>query len=154
MNEDEVIVKISLYIFIFHPKQHIPFGHISPKRSADMGNKPWQAGTLAQGLVIVLYVALPHVSNFGFTFFEHLTARPVFYGMVDQYLLPDGIEDFLVTIVHPFIGKGWHLTLGIVFMAVVIFLPGGLVEGGQRIGRMFRRGRTEDPAATKAEPAE
>ena len=24
-------------------------------------------------------------------------------------------------------------------MLVVIFLPGGLVEGGQRIGRMFKR---------------
>ena len=53
--------------------------------------------------------------------------------------MPDGIEDFLVAVVHPFVGKGWHLTLGILFMAVVIFLPGGLVEGGQRIGRVFRR---------------
>jgi ABC-type branched-subunit amino acid transport system permease subunit len=40
--------------------------------------------------------------------------------------LPDGLEDFMVTIIHPFIGKGWHLTLGIMFMLVVIFLPGGL----------------------------
>ncbi|RVT85307.1 branched-chain amino acid ABC transporter permease [Rhodobacteraceae bacterium CCMM004] len=53
--------------------------------------------------------------------------------------MPDGIEDLLVTLVYPFIGKGWHLTLGIMFMLVVIFLPGGLVEGGQRIGRLFRR---------------
>lgn len=53
--------------------------------------------------------------------------------------LPDGFEDFLVAIVHPFVGKGWHLTLGLLFMLVVIFLPGGLVEGGQRIGRLFRR---------------
>ncbi|WP_306132299.1 branched-chain amino acid ABC transporter permease [Roseivivax marinus] len=53
--------------------------------------------------------------------------------------LPDGIEDALVAVVHPFIGKGWHLTLGLLFMAVVIFLPGGLVEGGQRIARLFRR---------------
>lgn len=52
--------------------------------------------------------------------------------------LPDGLEDALVFIVHPFIGKGWHLTLGIIFMLVVIFLPGGLVEGGQRIARMLR----------------
>ena len=36
--------------------------------------------------------------------------------------LPDGIENFLVTIIHPFIGKGWHLTLGLIFMAVIIFL--------------------------------
>ncbi|MEM9477353.1 MAG: branched-chain amino acid ABC transporter permease [Pseudomonadota bacterium] len=55
--------------------------------------------------------------------------------------MPDGIEDLMVTMVYPFIGKGWHLTLGIMFMLVVIFLPGGLVEGGQRIARLFRRGK-------------
>ena len=27
--------------------------------------------------------------------------------------LPDGLEDFVVTIIYPFIGKGWHLTLGL-----------------------------------------
>ncbi len=53
--------------------------------------------------------------------------------------MPDGIENFLVAVIYPFIGKGWHLTLGLMFMLVVIFLPGGLVEGGQRIGRIFRR---------------
>jgi hypothetical protein len=26
--------------------------------------------------------------------------------------LPDGLEDFLVALIYPFIGKGWHLTLG------------------------------------------
>ena len=65
--------------------------------------------------------------------------------------LPDGMEDFVVFLIHPFIGKGWHLTLGLVFMGVVIFLPGGLVEGGQRIGRLFGRkkrgGATADAAA-------
>lgn len=55
--------------------------------------------------------------------------------------MPDGLEDALVFIVHPFVGKGWHLTLGILFMLVVIFLPGGLVEGGQRIARLFRRNK-------------
>ncbi|MBA97332.1 MAG: branched-chain amino acid ABC transporter permease [Sulfitobacter sp.] len=53
--------------------------------------------------------------------------------------MPDGFEDFLVTVIHPFVGKGWNLTLGLLFMLVVIFLPGGLVEGGQRFGRVFRR---------------
>ena len=62
--------------------------------------------------------------------------------------MPDGLEDLMVTIIHPFIGKGWHLTLGIVFMLVVIFLPGGLVEGGQRIARLFRRKKKQ------AEPSE
>ncbi|MBD3678637.1 MAG: branched-chain amino acid ABC transporter permease [Rhodobacteraceae bacterium] len=57
--------------------------------------------------------------------------------------LPDGMEDFLVAVVHPFIGKGWHLTLGLLFMGVVIFLPGGLVEGGQRIMNAIRNRRNK-----------
>jgi len=69
--------------------------------------------------------------------------------------MPDGIEDFLVAVVHPFVGKGWHLTLGILFMMVVIFLPGGLVEGGQRSGRALKRGKSEDTDdATAKTPAE
>ena len=67
--------------------------------------------------------------------------------------LPDGLEDFVVTIIYPFIGKGWHLTLGIIFMLVVIFLPGGLVEGGQRIARKLR-GKSADADTAKTEPAE
>ncbi len=65
--------------------------------------------------------------------------------------MPDGLENFFVAIIHPFIGKGWHLTLGLVFMAVVIFLPGGLVELGQRIGAKFRRKKSPESAATSAE---
>ncbi|MEO0894416.1 MAG: branched-chain amino acid ABC transporter permease [Pseudomonadota bacterium] len=68
--------------------------------------------------------------------------------------LPDGVTDFLVAIVYPFVGKGWHLTLGIIFMAVVIFLPGGLVEGGQRLARLFGRGKTKEADATQSTPAE
>ena len=69
--------------------------------------------------------------------------------------LPDGLEDFVVTLIYPFIGKGWHLTLGLIFMLVVIFLPGGLVEGGQRIARLFKRKKsstnTPDGKTTPAE---
>ncbi|MBO9449171.1 branched-chain amino acid ABC transporter permease [Tropicibacter sp. R16_0] len=72
--------------------------------------------------------------------------------------LPDGLEDAVVTIIHPFVGKGWHLTLGIMFMLVVIFLPGGLVEGGQRLAAWFRgkRGKASDDKSTgkSTEPAE
>ncbi|WP_039017200.1 branched-chain amino acid ABC transporter permease [Halocynthiibacter namhaensis] len=53
--------------------------------------------------------------------------------------LPDGLENALVWLLHPFVGKGWHLTLGLLFMLVVVFLPGGLVELGQRIRNMFRK---------------
>jgi len=55
--------------------------------------------------------------------------------------LPDGLEEVVVTMIYPFVGKGWHLTLGLMFMLVVIFLPGGLVEGAQRLSRLFRRGK-------------
>ncbi|RKT34818.1 amino acid/amide ABC transporter membrane protein 2 (HAAT family) [Roseovarius halotolerans] len=70
--------------------------------------------------------------------------------------MPDGLEDTLIALVYPFIGKGWHLTLGILFMLVVIFLPGGLVEGGQRIGRLFRRKKSgqETDKSTQSTPAE
>jgi len=68
--------------------------------------------------------------------------------------LPDGLEDFVITIVYPFVGKGWHLTLGVIFMLVVIFLPGGLVEGGQRIGRALRGKKASDAKSATTEPAE
>ncbi|MEP5758876.1 MAG: branched-chain amino acid ABC transporter permease [Litoreibacter sp.] len=68
--------------------------------------------------------------------------------------MPDGIEDIVVTLVYPFVGKGWHLTLGILFMLVVIFLPGGLVQGGQKIAALFhRKSKKETPAGT-TKPAE
>ncbi|WP_102225141.1 branched-chain amino acid ABC transporter permease [Acidimangrovimonas sediminis] len=59
--------------------------------------------------------------------------------------LPHAIQDPLVWLAARFTGEGWHLTLGVLFMLVVIFLPGGLVEGGQRIGGLFRRRKTDDP---------
>lgn len=52
-------------------------------------DKPWRAGTVSQGLIVILYLFLPQVSHLGFTFFEFLTARPVFYGLMYDHLLPD-----------------------------------------------------------------
>ncbi|MGJ8624095.1 MAG: branched-chain amino acid ABC transporter permease [Yoonia sp.] len=68
--------------------------------------------------------------------------------------LPDGLEDIVVAMIYPFIGKGWHLTLGIVFMLVVIFLPGGLVQGGQKIAALFSRKKPESAKSNATEPAE
>ena len=70
--------------------------------------------------------------------------------------LPDGLENAVVFLIHPFIGKGWHLTLGILFMLVVIYLPGGLVEGGQRLMNWFKRKKSgaDDATSGKTEPAE
>ncbi|MVO17433.1 branched-chain amino acid ABC transporter permease [Parasedimentitalea huanghaiensis] len=69
--------------------------------------------------------------------------------------LPDGLEDLLVTMVYPFVGKGWHMTLGILFVLVVVFLPGGLVEGGQRVTAWIRSKKAggNKPTST-TEPAE
>ena len=65
--------------------------------------------------------------------------------------LPDGLENILVGILHFFVGKGWHLTLGIVFMLVVIFLPGGLVDGATRImKRIMNRGKADSASAKSA----
>ena len=69
--------------------------------------------------------------------------------------MPDGLEDLMVTLIHPFVGKGWHLTLGLLFMLVVIFLPGGLVEGGQRIAKLFRGKKASDKTTDATQtPAE
>ena len=67
--------------------------------------------------------------------------------------MPEGIENAMVGVLHFFVGKGWHLTLGIVFMLVVIFLPGGLVEGANRIyQKLIKRG--DDTANADKTPAE
>ncbi|MFQ6549793.1 branched-chain amino acid ABC transporter permease [Aestuariibius sp. 2305UL40-4] len=64
-------------------------------------------------------------------------------GILEQWysFMPDGMSDMFVVVTDLFVGKQWHLTLGILFMLVVIFLPGGLVQGGQKIATVFRRGR-------------
>lgn len=63
--------------------------------------------------------------------------------------LPEGLSDAMVFVLHFFVGKGWHLTLGLLFMLVVIFLPGGLMEGGTRLYNMFRSKAT---TSSKDEP--
>ena len=63
--------------------------------------------------------------------------------------LPDGLENFIIKIIHPFVGEGWQLTLGLLFMVVVIFLPGGLVQGGQRLGALFSRKSATTTAADR-----
>ncbi|SMD11737.1 branched-chain amino acid ABC transporter permease [Primorskyibacter flagellatus] len=68
--------------------------------------------------------------------------------------MPDGMENAIIFVSHFFVGKSWHLTLGLLFMLVVTFLPGGLVEGGQRIGRLFRRKPAKDPKSADMKPAE
>ncbi len=66
--------------------------------------------------------------------------------------LPDTLGDAVVWVLYFFTGSGWHLTLGLMFMLVVIFLPGGLVEGA---GRLFGIGRRKKKTpASKTQAAE
>lgn len=51
--------------------------------------------------------------------------------------LPDSIQPYVVDTAGLFVGSGWHLTLGLLFMITVIFLPGGIMEGVRRIGALF-----------------
>jgi ABC-type branched-subunit amino acid transport system permease subunit len=63
--------------------------------------------------------------------------------------LPPWAQETAVSVASLFVGEGWHLTLGLVFMLIVIFLPGGLMEVFNRLVQYFRR----PPDAGKAEPA-
>jgi ABC-type branched-subunit amino acid transport system permease subunit len=60
--------------------------------------------------------------------------------------LPDWLADPLVSVLSLFVGEGWHLTLGAVFMLIVIFMPGGLIEGLARLARLIR-GRSDVASA-------
>ncbi|QQM29236.1 branched-chain amino acid ABC transporter permease [Martelella lutilitoris] len=70
--------------------------------------------------------------------------------------LPDAIETPLVGLLSLFVGDGWHLTLGLIFMAIVIFLPGGIMEGVKRLRARFSGGGggRKAQSAAKIQPAE
>jgi ABC-type branched-subunit amino acid transport system permease subunit len=71
--------------------------------------------------------------------------------LIDFYsIFPDGLAELLAGITGLFVGKGWHLTLGILFMLVVIYLPGGIMEGIDRLKRLVMP--TSEPN-TKGEEA-
>ena len=67
--------------------------------------------------------------------------------------LPEGPQNLMASMTAAFVGDGWQLTLGVLFMLVVIFLPGGLMEGFRRIRAFISRGGggAAQPAATPAE---
>ncbi len=72
--------------------------------------------------------------------------------------LPDGLQEAAVAVAQLFVGDGWLMTLGLMFMLVVIFLPGGLMEGFSRLANMFRRPPDKDQSerapSAQAQPAE
>ena len=52
--------------------------------------------------------------------------------------LPHWLQEPVVSVAALFVGEGWELTLGLLFMLIVIFLPGGLMEGVSRIYKLGR----------------
>ncbi len=68
--------------------------------------------------------------------------------------LPDWLEKPVVWFLSRFTGEGWALTLGLMFMVVVIFLPGGLMQGGDKIRDLFSRKNKTAKTAPDAKPAE
>jgi len=85
----------------------------------------------------------------------------IFSGFNDAMLhrtfswLPDGVQDVVVSVASRFVGEGWHLSLGLIFVLVVVFLPGGVMEGVRRIASLF--GKRREPGsdgALKTIPAE
>src|SRR3546814_21073578 len=48
--------------------------------------------------------------------------------------LPQGLSALMALLFHPFVADGLHLTLGFLFMLILIFFPGGLlVASGDRM---------------------
>lgn len=62
--------------------------------------------------------------------------------------LPDWMANAFASVLSLFVGDGWHLTLGLVFMLIVIFLPGGIMEGISRLWRLVSS-RLSSPSAPK-----
>lgn len=60
---------------------------------------------------------------------------------------------YFENVVQAFIGEQWKLVLGVVFMLVVIFLPGGFMDGFRRLRRLFvddRSGASQRSAQSQA----
>jgi hypothetical protein len=49
--------------------------------------------------------------------------------------LPDAILHPVVKLLGLFVGEGWELTLGVLFLILIVFVPGGLMQGFQSLQR-------------------
>ena len=68
--------------------------------------------------------------------------------------LPDVLIEPVVGVVGLFVGEGWHLTLGALFMIIVIFLPGGIIEGIGRIQKMVKNRKEAQLSSGSAQAQE
>ncbi len=69
--------------------------------------------------------------------------------------LPEFLQDAVVAVAGLFVGDGWHLTLGALFVIVVVFLPGGIIEGITRIyERIITKKKINPMTSTEVQPGE
>jgi ABC-type branched-subunit amino acid transport system permease subunit len=68
--------------------------------------------------------------------------------------LPESVREPIISVAGLFVGEGWQLTLGLMFMIVVIFLPGGIIEGLRRLARLGGNRQSDSPEAASAPPAD
>lgn len=64
--------------------------HMTGLMSGMVSRKPWQSSFVSLGSVAVLYLVLPLFARVGLSFFDFLTVRPTFYGMVAEELQRSG----------------------------------------------------------------
>ena len=64
-----------------------------------------------------------------------------------------GFMMYFENVASAWIGEQWLLVLGVLFVLIVMYLPGGFVDGGRRLRAWFRRRRrgTDAAAPTRAE---
>lgn len=92
-------------------------------------------------------VVIKYFENIFSSFNEHVL------GSIFSFL-PESLREIVVAFLSLFTGEGWALTLGAVFMLIVIFLPGGLMEGFSRIAARFRSSGGDGTAAGEMQAAE
>jgi ABC-type branched-subunit amino acid transport system permease subunit len=92
-------------------------------------------------------VIIKYLENI-FSAFNEQTLHEVFG------FLPEALENGVVQVAGLFVGEGWHLTLGALFMLLVIFLPGGVMEGVRRVGGRVSKWRAAPRAAVRLRPAD
>jgi ABC-type branched-subunit amino acid transport system permease subunit len=68
--------------------------------------------------------------------------------------LPEALAEPIVAVVGLFVGEGWHLTLGVLFMIIVIFLPGGIIEGIGRLQKMIKNRKESEKSSRSAQRQE
>jgi len=84
-------------------------------------------------------------------YFENIFSSFHHQALLDTFdFLPDWLAEPIASVLSLFVGEGWQLTLGTVFMLIVIFMPGGVIEGlGKLVSLVRRRPDDTAPAAVQ-----